>query len=390
MSAPRVAVGSPGRFHSFELAAELEARGLLAGLYTGHPRRTVAGIAPDRLHTFPPSLLPTKLFSRLGLHQAERFAQPWVAELFDWWLERRLETCDVLHCMSGFALRAHRRARERFGALTVCDRGAAHIAFQDDILCEEYARWGIRYPGIPRRIVERELAEYAECDVIAVPSSFVRRTFVERGVPAQRIEVLPLGVDLALFRPPPRPATRFRVLYVGGLTLQKGIPYLLEAMAPLLDGAELWLIGAVHDEVRPFLARYENRIRLLGVMPRNELRRYYGECSVLVLPSVQDGFGMVMAQAMACGLPVVATTNTGATDLYTDGVEGFIVPARSAEALREPIALLGRDAELRRRMGEAALARMRDLGGWHTYGDAVAAVYAARLQRRPPTALTAG
>jgi len=88
-----------------------------------------------------------------------------------------------------------------------------------------------------------------------------------------------------------------------------------------------------------------------------------------VLPSIQDGFGLVQAQAMACGLPVVATTHTGAEDLFTNGVEGFIVPIRCSEAIREKILYLYNNNELREEIARAALRRVQSLGGWDSYGQ---------------------
>jgi glycosyltransferase involved in cell wall biosynthesis len=85
---------------------------------------------------------------------------------------------------------------------------------------------------------------------------------------------------------------------------------------------------------------------------------------------------LVQAQAMACGLPVIATTNTGAEDLFTDGVEGFIVPIRNAEALREKLLYLYDHPDVRDGMADAALARVRAMGGWDSYGESAAAVYA--------------
>jgi glycosyltransferase involved in cell wall biosynthesis len=93
------------------------------------------------------------------------------------------------------------------------------------------------------------------------------------------------------------------------------------------------------------------------------------------LASVQEGLAMVQAQAMACAVPVIATKNTGAEDLYTDGVEGFIVPIRSPEAIREKIEWMIANPDLRDNMAAAALERVKSLGGWNQYGDRVDSVY---------------
>ena len=115
---------------------------------------------------------------------------------------------------------------------------------------------------------------------------------------------------------------------------------------------------------------------------RGELHKYYSQASVLVLPSIQEGLALVQAQAMACGVPVIASENTGAADLFTDGVEGFIVPIRDAGAIREKILALYENPAMREQMGEAALARVRKIGGWDDYGVRAADYYRQALETR--------
>lgn len=372
----KVCVGSPGRFHTFDLGRELERRGYLQKLYTGYPPWKVDGLPPARVRSFPWLISTRSLLSRWGIRWAERAWNRLATESFDRWLARKLEPCDVFHCLSSFGLETHKVARERYGALTVCDRGSSHILYQDEILAEEYARWGIPYRHIDRRLVERELQEYEFCDRIFVPSAFAYRSFVEKQVSEAKLVKIPYGVDLNLFRPLAKEDDVFRVIYVGAMSLQKGLPYLLEAIAGLtLPKFEVWLIGGLHPEVKPFLARYEGRYRYFGIVPRADLHKYYSQASVFVICSIQEGLALVQAQAMACGLPVIATRNTGAEDLFTDGVEGFIVPIRDPGAIREKVLYLYEHPEVREEMGRAALRRVASLGGWASYGEAVVKAY---------------
>jgi glycosyltransferase involved in cell wall biosynthesis len=93
------------------------------------------------------------------------------------------------------------------------------------------------------------------------------------------------------------------------------------------------------------------------------------ESHVLVLPSIEDGFGLVMAEAMACGCPVIASTNTGGADLFADGKEGFLVPIRDPQAIADKMQTLVDDPALRGRMSAAARSRVSQIGGWSDYGD---------------------
>jgi glycosyltransferase involved in cell wall biosynthesis len=114
---------------------------------------------------------------------------------------------------------------------------------------------------------------------------------------------------------------------------------------------------------------------VLGHMPQTELKKVMSRSHVLVLPSLEEGLAMVMAQAMACACPVVASNHTGAEDLMTDGVEGFIVPVRDVEALTEKLQQLADKPILRDSMSEKALQKVQKIGGWHDYGDKAMNIY---------------
>ena len=224
-----VSISSAQHFWTFDLARQMERRGYLGRLYTGYPKWKVDSPLRDKVRSFP-WVMTLIAAGRVGVANLERRTQLLAVRLFDNWTARSLEPCDVFHCVSPFGLKSHRVAKQRYGALTVCDRSFSHILFQDQILAEEYARWGIPYRPINPAVVERELGEYEICDLIAVPSEFVRRTFVEKGVPENKLVKLPFGVELELFRPVPKQDRVFRVIYVGNITLRKGLPYLLDAI----------------------------------------------------------------------------------------------------------------------------------------------------------------
>lgn len=373
-----VCVGSPGRFHTFDLARQLERVGMLQRLYTGYPRWKVDGLSPERVSTFPWLTLAAHGAGRLGLQSVQRSLNWPLIKSFDSWLSNTLEPCDVFHCLSSFGVASHRGAKARHGALTVCDRGSSHIQFQNDILREEYLSLGMPYRPIDPRVIERELTEYDECDLIFVPSRFVQRSFIDRGVSEEKLRVVPYGVDLEMFRPVKKEDKVFRIIYVGELSVRKGIHYLLEAASRFSEKeVEVWLIGSALPESQALLNRYKGRFRHLGVLPRAELHRYYSQGSVFVIASIEEGLALVQAQAMACGIPIIATVNTGAEDLFSDGVEGFIVPIRDANAIAEKIAQLLKRQNDREMMGQAARKRVAEIGGWNSYGHNVLSAYAS-------------
>ncbi|MGB6553518.1 MAG: glycosyltransferase family 4 protein, partial [Candidatus Binataceae bacterium] len=151
------------------------------------------------------------------------------------------------------------------------------------------------------------------------------------------------------------------------------------ASIPELD---LVLIGHMDADAKKAVDKSGIPLRHLGVLARAQLAEHYSQASVLVLPSLEEGLALVQAQAMACGVPVIATTNTGAEDLFTDGSEGFIVPIRDPDAIGAKLIYLYEHPEARDAMGAAALARVRAIGGWNSYGEKMAAMYQSALEER--------
>ncbi len=239
-------------------------------------------------------------------------------------------------------------------------------------MAEEYRRWGVPPPPPAPHIMRREEAIYATADAITVPSGVARRSFIEMGVAAAKLHVIPYGVRLDRFTPGEAPASdRFDVLFAGQISLRKGIPYLLEAFHRVRHPRKrLTLVGAVQDDTRELLRTLPlEDVAFTGPVAQNELAARMSRSHVLALASVEEGLALVMGQAMACGCPVIATKATGAEDLFSDGVEGFIAADRDIDAITDRLQRLVDDPTLRAQMGAAALERVKNLGGWDEYGE---------------------
>jgi glycosyltransferase involved in cell wall biosynthesis len=375
-----VTIASGGRFHSFDLAYEMQNRGILKRLYTAYPKWKVDRISPELVKTAPWLSIPLMSLGMLGLNTIQSYLNLPTNRCFDHWLSINLESSNIFHCLSGYGPISHVLAHQKFGSITVCDRGSSHIEYQRDILNDEYSRWGIPRKNTDRGI-EYDLAEYEECDLIVVPSNFVRKTFLEKGIRDKKISVIPYGVNLSTFYPVPKTDKVFRVIFVGTISLRKGIPYLLQSLSGLnLPNFEVGLIGGMTHEIKPIINNFSGPFKYLGFIPRTELYRYYSQGSLFVIASIEEGLALVQSQAMACGLPVIATTNTGAEDLITDSVHGFIVPIRDSQAIREKVLYLYENPKARDEMANQALLRANSLGGWRSYGDEILSTYKRLLE----------
>jgi glycosyltransferase involved in cell wall biosynthesis len=379
-----VSVFTIGRFHHFDLGRQVIRLGHRLSLFTSNPRSRVDRELLPFTRTHPLFRIPYAVGGRLGLASHLYWLDEVLLKDLAKWLTRSvdIEWTDVFHGLDGTGPMAGRRVKEG-GKLWICDRGSSHILSQRDLLVEEYNHWHLAPPRFSQDRLERCVAEYEDAHAITVPSQFTRRSFVQRGIAAERVFVCPYGVDLSEFKAGVKEDNVFRVIHVGQINVRKGIGHLLRAVEPLVrkQQCELWLVGEVDDAVRPLLDQFAGIFEYKGVCPRRNLWRLYSQASVLVLASVEEGLALVQAQAMACGVPVIATTNTGAEDLFTDGVDGFIIPIRSPEAIREKIEWMIDNRKLRDEMAAAALQRVKSLGGWNQYGECVDDVYRTLIKR---------
>lgn len=379
----KVSISVGGRFHAFELAAQLERRGHLDQLLTCYPRAQArdAGVPAERVQ----SVLGLELAKR-GLRgtstRLENRCQPLIHGSYDRWAARRVPAqSDIVVGFSGFSWRTFERAqiREQY---CVVERGSAHIETQVELLREGYAAIGKR-PALPHpRVIAAELAEYALADRIAVPSSFAARSFIDRGVPSEKLIVNPYGVDLDDFKLHARPPEGFNVMFCGLASVQKGMHHLLRAFRPLAkSGAKLSLVGRVLPEIRPFLQRYGgSHIIEHGHRSRSEVADLMGRASLLVLPSLQDGQGMVIPQAMACGLPVLASTHTGAPDLLPSCDGGRLFEPGDVDGLRAALVWFQEHPDEARDMGLRGANYVQKGLTWHDYGERATAAYSALLE----------
>lgn len=375
----RVSQAVFGVFHHFELAHQLRRHHCLETVYSTYPwgRLKRENLPHEYVQTFPWIHGPLAGLARYGLYPSPwtEGLDYWNALAFDAWMTRRIAAsknpCDALIAISGAGLTAGQLVQS-CGGKYICDRGSTHVRYRGRVMQQEYDRWNIPLQTEDSRDTEREERQYAMADAITVPSNFAARSFAQEGVDPDKIRILPYGVRLDAFHPVAKPLRdEFHVIFIGQVSLHKGIPYLLEAFSRIRHPSKrLRLIGSVMREMKPVLDKLPTEhVEMLGPIPKKELLEYLSRSHVLVLPSIDEGFGMVQSEAMACGCPVIATTSTGAENLFTDGVEGFIVAPRDSCALADRLQQLADDTLLQQRMSAAALERVQHIGGWNDYGD---------------------
>jgi len=306
-------------------------------------RRGVAGVRPEVTRLKPAVGLVAYAGAKiLPGFQAEslRFRlHPWI----DHWMERQLQPGDHVLSSYGYANKCFQFAR-RHGGKTFLDAGNSHPDNFWEIISKELRRWKSPYTPVARHHYERSLAMLEYTDYILAPSSFVARSFLKRGFDPARVWQNPYPVDLSLFQPAatPRPQNRpLTIISTGSLSLRKGAPYMLEAFRLIRQhhpSARFLLTQIVENNVHPILATFRDLpIEWSPPLPHAQLAERLRGADIFVLPSLEDGFAVTVAEALACGLPVITTPNTGASDLITRGLNGEIVPICDARSIADGI-----------------------------------------------------
>lgn len=275
-----------------------------------------------------------------------------------------LNGTDFVWGFNGASLEIFRHARS-LGIKCILEQSIAPRKLELKLVAEEVVRWPDWRPNRNATcrsafdpLAEREEVEWELADRIVCGSDFVTEGLSNENVAPEKLSIVPYGVDTGYFKINNTESGpgKLNVLFIGEIGLRKGIPYLLEALRALNKRKAIHarLVGpiALNTEL---LSRYYEWCEVVGAIPRGEALEMYRWADVLVLPSICEGSATVTYEAMACGLPIITTRNSGS--LVRDGIEGFIVPIRDSAALQEKIALLCDDNDLRLQMAYAAKQR---------------------------------
>lgn len=304
----KVNILSPGRFHVCDLARELARNGFDVKFYSFVPTKRAMkfGLPKECSASLfwpmaPFLFLSKKLFPR----------REWAKKLTILFQDRLtsivMRKCDICIAMSGTFVAAPRKAK-RQGSLVIIERGSKHIMEQKRILDSIPSNKGkitVPYWHIPREIEDYDLADY-----VAVASRHVVRSMLKYGYPESKLFVNPYGVDLSMFHPTDNKEKEFDFIMVGNWCYQKGCDIIVDAIKQ--TNYHFLHVGAIGDLTFP---KEDKRFTHVDPVDQTTLENYYSKAKVFIFPSRQDGFGMVLSQAVACNLPIVGSKDCGAPDL---------------------------------------------------------------------------
>ena len=382
----KIAIIVGGRFHAFNLAEQIEKKKLLYKLITSYPKYFLKNYKIDsqKIKSFYFKEVILKFLNYIPIFKKIFDWDFFICNYFDYKASKYIDyvNTDVIVGWSSFSEATFQKAK-RFNCVKILERGSTHIVFQNDILLEEYKRLEM-LPQVPsKKIIEKELREYNMCDFICVPSEFARRTFIDKGFSEDKIIKIPYGVNLKEFyrdkeiRKKNQPDC-FRVISTGTASVRKGTLYLLKAFEELnLKNSELLIIGPIESDFQNIVNNYRNnkKIKFIEKQAQSDLCYYYNLSYIFVTCSVEEGLAMVQVQAMACGLPVICTPNSGGGEIVDHGTNGFILPIRNIRILKEQIMELYNNSDQLNLLSNNAYNKAKQSLSWENYGEKIIEFY---------------
>lgn len=372
----KVVYTAPNRAHHYKYAAALNVAGCLYAFVSGFPRLSPQATSQDlkgRLYhadviqTLYVASLRGKIHVGISSYLAylSKIEQDMACQMF-------VRDCDIFLYYNGSGLRSSRLGKKH-GVINIVEAVNSHVEYQEKILEEEYHTLNLPWRPFPKNEKERRLIEYEEADYILLPSEFVKRSFIEKGFPEEKLLKVPYGFTNPVkseISPTPLNKTKgFTILYVGTISIRKGIRYLIDAFNKLdVKFKRLIIVGPDANDGALTGVYLDSSVSFTGVLKDQQLVEAYKAADVFCLPSIEDGFGLVLGEALSFGLPIITTCNTGADDIITDGKEGYIVPIRDSKSIQTKLQNLADDPKLLAQIAYNSRLKAGKLNGWEECG----------------------
>jgi glycosyltransferase involved in cell wall biosynthesis len=346
----KIAIVVHGRFYAFDLARELLHQGHDVTLFTNYPAAIVErfGIPKQHVRSFLLHGIVSRFLQRLNQFEWAPNFEPFIHSWFSQWaaLKLRKERYEIIQIFSGIAEEALQSlAKEQ--SIKILVRGSAHIRTQFQLLEEEEQRSNLKIDKPSSWIIDREEREYELADAIVVLSTFAKNSFIKQGFDPNRLKFLPLGTQLTHFRLDLSVIEQrcqrilsgqpLRILTVGTFSLRKGAIDLLKIAAKSDINFNFRFVGAIAHDATPLLQSGNKRIELIPKQPEFQLPQMYAWADLFIFPTIEDGYAVVLSQAQAAGLPILATENCAAPDIIETDQSGWILPIRDADRFMEKL-----------------------------------------------------
>jgi starch synthase len=371
----KVIYTSPNRSHHYRYALMLHEAGVLHKFVSGFSRWSPRAafdeignklVRSDKIQTLYLASLRLKAPSAISRQLA------YLAKIEqDNACIKYLDDADIFMYYNGSGLNASKKARLK-GKIVIAEAVNSHVQYQENLMEEEYKSLNLEWQPFHNKEKARRIEEYHLADYILLPSNFVKRSFIEAGFPEHKLIRVPYGFNQlsgSTVNVEKKNDCGFTVLYVGSISVRKGLRYLIEAFSQLdHPNKKLIIVGPENNPNGISDLAIPEGVIFTGVLKGEQLEAAYKSASVFCLPSIEEGLALVLGEALSFGVPIIATENTGADDIITDGEEGFIVPIRNSKSILEKLQLLADDKATYEAMKTKAVKKASSLKGWDETG----------------------
>jgi glycosyltransferase involved in cell wall biosynthesis len=378
----RIAISSARQAHYKLPANSFVAHGHSVTMYSSTPVSRFRGFDASVKHHFVPA--PVMLFNALTRILTPVSLNELDSSMYDRLVAARMEECDLFLGAATSSLSTGLNVQKRGGTF-VLDRACPDIRYQQDMLAEEAAKAGGTFKRHAPWFLERQVEEYERADLMIMPSDYSRRSLPEHL--RKKAVIAPLCGRARIAQRQPKPAgSPFVVGVVGGEPLRKGYLYLLKAWKELaFPNARLKIRSGPDYRKYSVLAKLVDEQENVSIIPYvPDISAFYAECDVFILPSVDDGFGMALFEAMANGVPSITTHNTGASELLTAGRDAIVIDAYNVDQIKDALKLLYESPETREQLGSAGQAAVSNLMSGQTarlYDEGIERLLAAAQEK---------
>ena len=341
-------ITTAGKFHHFEVARAIEKKNQLSKIISGYPwfklkkeklakkfveAHGIYRILQEPFLQFSSFKKIENILTILSAKNLDKITSKIITHNKD---------VDVFIGQSSCGLKSGLKMKEK-NKIYICERTSTHIDYQNNILKEEYKNLGLKYHEIDNWKIEREKEEYAQSDIILVPSRFVKNTFENKYL--KKIRVLEFGVNTKIFFRDYKIRKRekyFDILYLANKSVRKGFHYVLEAFKKFAHPHKrLHIIGSNTSDKGFFQSKIgDDKMIIYGHIDHLKLNNIINICHVYILPSIEDGFATSILQVASAGCPVIVTENTGSSDFVRNSNCGYVIAIRSVDEILEKLIFL--------------------------------------------------
>ncbi len=391
----KVFIAHPGTQHSYHLASQLERfgmlykystgftipeKGLLKKIYNLSPRSIKQRLSGRILHGVPPEKINQNCLIDLVFNKRSKSLK---ADEQIFYKRNKAfqfaindETIRNADVVIGFDTSSWILAErcKKLGKKFILDVSIGHPNSREIIykeLAALYPQWVEHLTSKDKFLIDIERDEIELADKIVVPSEFVRKTYIENGIAENKITINPFGTNVSFFKPALKQVKRqgVKYLFFGSLTARKGLPFLLETWEDFyksFPNASLIIAGVGS---LPINYKLPPGVQQIGKVVPDQRQELYSRADVFVFPSFFEGLALVQIEAAACGLPIIGTTNSGATEIVTEGKEGFVIQPGNKDQLYNALKYFCENRNSIELMGKRACNKVNEYFSWNAYGN---------------------